>query len=88
MAAIAKVVPYHIRTKPDNKKLRDFYVLAKAFERGPREPGADVAATTKGTRAETPPPSAPSVSPTQSATYRGSGAFGSRESRGAGHAAC
>ena len=44
MAAIAKVVPYHIRTKPDNKKLRDFYVLAKAFEWGQREPGADVAA--------------------------------------------
>ena len=44
MAAIAKVMPYHIRTKPDNKKLRDFYVVVKTFEHGPRAPGADVAA--------------------------------------------
>lgn len=39
MAAIAKVMPYHIRTKPDNKKLRDFYVVVKTFEHGPRAPG-------------------------------------------------
>jgi tetratricopeptide (TPR) repeat protein len=44
LAAIAKVVPYHIRTKPDVKKLRDFYVAAKGFERGEREADADVAA--------------------------------------------
>jgi len=43
MAAIAKVVPYHIRTKPDVKKLRDFYVKAQGFEWGEREPGADIA---------------------------------------------
>ena len=42
-AAIAKVVPYHIRTKPDNKKLRDFYVAVQTFQHGPQEPGADVA---------------------------------------------
>jgi tetratricopeptide (TPR) repeat protein len=44
MAAINKVVPYHVRSKPDNKKLRDFYVAAMTFEHGPHEPGADVAA--------------------------------------------
>lgn len=44
MAAIVKVVPYHIRTKPDNKKLRDFYVMVKGFVLNPREPEADVAA--------------------------------------------
>ena len=43
-AAIARVVPYHIRTKPDNKKLRDFYVAVKCFDWSAREPGADVAA--------------------------------------------
>lgn len=43
LAAIGKVVPYHVRTKPDNKKLRDFYVAAKGFEWSEREPGADIA---------------------------------------------
>ena len=42
-AAIAKVVPHHIRTKPDNGKLRGFYVLVRTFQHGPQEPGADVA---------------------------------------------
>ena len=42
-AAIARVVPHHVRTKPDNKKLRDFYVAVKTFHHGPHEPGADVA---------------------------------------------
>ena len=42
-AAIAKVVPHHIRTKPDGKKLRDFYVAAKTFQPNPQEPGVDVA---------------------------------------------
>ena len=42
-AAIARVLPYHVRTKPDVKKLHDFYVAAKTFEHGPREPGEDIA---------------------------------------------
>jgi TolA-binding protein len=41
--AIGRVVPYYIRTKPDAEKLRAFYVAAKTFEHGPREPEADVA---------------------------------------------
>jgi tetratricopeptide (TPR) repeat protein len=41
-AAIARVVPYHIRTKPDVKKLRDFYVAVKTFHNGPQQPGADI----------------------------------------------
>jgi tetratricopeptide (TPR) repeat protein len=46
LAAVAKVVPYHIRTKPDNKKLRDFYVVTKGFGWDQREPAADIAADT------------------------------------------
>ena len=42
-AAINRVAPYHVRTKPDARKLREFYVAAKTFEHGPRDPGADVA---------------------------------------------
>jgi TolA-binding protein len=42
-AAIAKVLPYHVRTKPDGKKLRNFYVAVQTFAHNPREPGADVA---------------------------------------------
>ncbi|MEY3391805.1 MAG: Outer rane lipoprotein [Verrucomicrobiota bacterium] len=42
-AAIRRVVPHHIRTKPDAKKLRDFYVAARTFEHNPQEPGADAA---------------------------------------------
>ena len=42
-AAIRRVVPHHVRTKPDAKKLRDFYVAAKTFEHNPQEPGADAA---------------------------------------------
>lgn len=42
-AAIRRVVPHHVRTKPDAKKLRDFYMAAKTFEHNPHEPGADVA---------------------------------------------
>ena len=42
-AAIARVLPYHVRSKPDLKKLRDFYVAVKTFEHGPRTPGEDIA---------------------------------------------
>ena len=42
-AAIARVTPYHVRTKPDAKKLRDFYAAVKTFEHNPSEPGADLA---------------------------------------------
>ena len=42
-AAIGRVVPYHVRTKPDVKKLYDFYVAVKTFEHGPHEPGDDIA---------------------------------------------
>ena len=42
-AAIGRVVPHHVRTKPDAKKLRDFYVAAKTFEHNPQAPGADAA---------------------------------------------
>jgi len=41
--AIARVVSYYIRTKPDAEKLRAFYVAAKTFEHGPRDAGEDVA---------------------------------------------
>jgi TolA-binding protein len=42
-AAIGRVVPYYVRTKPDIKRLRDFYVAARTFEAGPRAPGDDLA---------------------------------------------
>lgn len=42
-AAIARVVPYHVRTKPDAKRLRDFYVAVQTFHHSPRTPGNDVA---------------------------------------------
>ena len=42
-AAIARVATHHVRTKPDAKKLRDFYVAAKTFEHKPTAPGADLA---------------------------------------------
>jgi TolA-binding protein len=42
-AAIQRVIPHHVRTKPDATKLRDFYVAAKTFEHQPQEPGADAA---------------------------------------------
>ena len=41
--AIARVVPHHIRTKPDADKLRAFYVAAKTFEHNPRDAGEDTA---------------------------------------------
>ena len=41
-AAIAKVVPHHVRTQPDAKKLRNFYVAAQTFHHSPRSPGDDV----------------------------------------------
>lgn len=40
-AAIRRVVPHHVRTKPDAGKLRNFYVAAKTFEHNPQTPGAD-----------------------------------------------
>jgi len=40
-AAIARVLPHHVRTKPDVKKLHDFYVAAKTFHHGPREPATE-----------------------------------------------
>lgn len=43
-AAIAKVVPHYVRTKPDAKKLRDFYVAVQTFQHNPRTTGPDVAA--------------------------------------------
>ena len=42
-AAIARVVPHHIRGKPDLKKLRDFYVAARTFEHNPHAPAGDLA---------------------------------------------
>jgi tetratricopeptide (TPR) repeat protein len=42
-AAIGRVVPHHVRTKPDAKKLRDFFVAVQTFHHNPRTPGADVA---------------------------------------------
>lgn len=42
-SAIARVVPYYIRTKPDAEKLRAFYVATKTFEHGPREAEEDAA---------------------------------------------
>lgn len=41
--AIERVVPYHVRTKPDAARLRAFYEAAKSFDRGPRKIGDDVA---------------------------------------------
>jgi TolA-binding protein len=42
-AAIARVVPHHIRGTPDLKKLRDFYVAARTFEHNPHAPAGDLA---------------------------------------------
>jgi TolA-binding protein len=42
-AAIARVVPHHVRGKPDLKRLRDFYVAARTFEHTPHAPGGDLA---------------------------------------------
>ena len=42
-AAIGRVVPHHVRTKPDLKKLHDFYVAVKTFEPHPHQPGGDIA---------------------------------------------
>ena len=41
--AIGRVVPHYIRTKPDIKKLREFYVAARTFEPGPAAVGPDLA---------------------------------------------
>ena len=41
--AIERVVPYHVRSKPDAARLRAFYEAAKSFDRGPRKIGDDVA---------------------------------------------
>ena len=41
--AIGRVLPYHVRTKPDVKKLHDFYVAVKTFHHGPQQPGGDIA---------------------------------------------
>lgn len=40
--AIGRVIPHHVRTAPDVKKLRDFYVAVKTFHGNPQQPGADV----------------------------------------------
>lgn len=36
-----QVIPYYIRTSPDEPKLRDFYVKVQTFEQDPRKPKAD-----------------------------------------------
>jgi TolA-binding protein len=41
--AIGRVVPQRVRTSPNLEKLRSFYVAARTFEHGPRDPGADLA---------------------------------------------
>lgn len=41
--AMARVLPYHVRTKPDATKLREFYLAVRTFEHNPRDPGADLA---------------------------------------------
>ena len=42
-AAIARVVPHHVRVKPDLERLREFYVAARTFEHNPQQPAADLA---------------------------------------------
>ena len=41
--AIGRVLPHHVRTKPDVKKLQDFYLAVKTFHHNPRDPGKDIA---------------------------------------------
>ena len=41
-AAIARVVPHHVRGKPDLERLRKFYVAARTFEHNPQEPAAEL----------------------------------------------
>jgi tetratricopeptide (TPR) repeat protein len=41
--AIRLVTEHHVRTRPDPRRLRDFYVAVKTFEAKPQEPAEDAA---------------------------------------------
>jgi len=43
LQAIGRVVPFHVRSKPDAGKLYDFYVAVGGFDPGPKATGSDLA---------------------------------------------